>query len=324
MKLSLVLLAAGLCACSSTDSADAPPPRPTAAEVETARQRDVVDRVAERMRRKDRLDADDLFRQLERLMPSWQADQRFGRARPMEAILTEDVVAHFDIVLVGFQSGAHERRVVAAWALGFSRVPDNDIGLVSPHPRAVEALVAGIDVANDELMRNILLALWKIGDENTPIEPLVAVMDAHHDGDCRANAALALSVILTQQEALEVVDSVVLAFNDADAKVRMHATNIARLHPNSVYTSRLQSLIVDERVPLVRASMADALGRSGDQDTASVILPLLDSENEIERDYGHRALVRLFGLDRGTSIEAWRDLIAVSGVVDEANADEEG
>ena len=93
MRVFPFVLALSMLACSSPEPEKDPTAPPTAAEVEAARQRDVVNRVEERMRRNDRLDREDLFRQLERLMPAWQADQRYGRDLCAKPVLPERIPA---------------------------------------------------------------------------------------------------------------------------------------------------------------------------------------------------------------------------------------
>ena len=61
------------------------------------------------------------------------------------------------------------------------------------------ALVLAMPDADDEVMQNILVALWRLGDPDTPILPLVEVLALHHDPAARANAALALSAVVTRQ-----------------------------------------------------------------------------------------------------------------------------
>ena len=307
----LGLLLAGAPACSLLGGDDdGPRPLPAGpAVLAAAENTDLALRVAERVARPERLGEGELFLEIERLMPAWQAEQRRGRAEPVEHRLTQEVVAHFDMLTAALRSGTHERRVVAAWALGFSRVPPNDVGVSSPHMRAVTALVAAMPDADDEVMQNVLVALWRLGDPNTPLLPLVEVLALHHDPAARANAALALAAVVTRHTLPQIEPAVRTALGDSDPKVRLHATNVAVAYPRPEFTRVLVARLPDEPMPLVRARMAEALGRSGDRSTARVLLPLLDRGDALERALAHQALVSLYGVDRGPSGHDWRDLV---------------
>ena len=296
-------------ACSLLGDEAPDPSLDGSAALEQAEAMDLALRVRERVARPERYGEGELFLEIERLMPAWQAEQRRGRAEPVEHRLTQEVVAHFDIITTALRTGTHERRVVAAWALGFSRVPPHDVGVSSPHMRAVTALVAAMPDADDEVMQNVLVALWRLGDPNTPLLPLVEVLALHHDPAARANAALALSAVVTRQTLPQIEPAVRTALGDSDPKVRLHATNVAVAHPRPEFTRVLMARLPDEPMPLVRARMAEALGRSGDRSAARVLLPLLDRGDALERALAHQALVSLYGIDRGPSGHDWRDLV---------------
>ncbi len=302
LLLALALLPVG---CSVFESK----PKTIEDKIAAAELDDFLVRLAQRLESPQREEPAALMFRLERLLPAWQSEQRDGNEAPLEAVLTQDVVAHFDIVLYEFERGVRDRRLVSAWALGFSRVPENDLGIRSPHPRAVAALIAAVPAADDEMMRNIMLGLWKIGDEDTPLQPIIDVATRHHDPEARGNATLALSSIITSRTNEAVVDAILAALTDADARVRMHAASTARRHPHAAYTSRIESLITSEHTPLVRASMAAALGRSGNTAAAPLLLPMLNSTYPVEQLSARQALTDLFGEDHGPRPEDWVHLI---------------
>jgi len=292
-----------LFACSSTPSG------PITVNPEQAAHDDFVQRLAEALRRPPEEDAPTALNTLEHLLPAWQADQRRGRAAPLENILTIKVVSHFDDVLLAFQTGTRERRLVAAWALGFSRVPENDLGLVSPHPAARDALVSALREPDDELLRNVLLGLWKLGDEETPLPPLMDVLVQHHDPDVRANAALALGTVLRPATAAAAGDALLVALGDAEPKVRVHAATVVRRFPSPAATQRLLALLPAEQTPLVRAAMATALGAARERQAAPELVDMLGSPREIEALAARDALVEIFGQDRGPNASDWEALL---------------
>ena len=270
---------------------------------------DFVERLAEALAVRDQIETFELMNSLEQLIPAWQSEQRENRERAIENLVAIRVITHFDQVLEVFRTGDRNRRLVAAWALGFSRVPENTRGIVSPHPAAVEALVSALDERDDELLRNVLVALWKLGDHNVPVTPLIDLLTQHHDAEVRSSAALALQTVLTAGSAPQAADAVQLALADSDAKVRLHATSVARRFPQPGTTVRIQQLLPAESSPLVRANMALALGAAGARTAGPVLLEMLSSPQAIESSSAHTALTQLYGVDRGADPAAWNDLV---------------
>jgi len=305
------LLPVLLVACASQDPApvDPPPVQQAPVDMATAARDDFVERLAERMAAPEREDTPELMNSLEQLIPAWQSEQRANRARPIENVVSIKVVTHFDQVLEAFRSGDRNRRLVAAWALGFSRVPENARGIVSPHPQAVAALVAALDERDDELLRNELLALWKLGDTSVPVTPLLDLLVQHHDADVRSSAALALQTVLTEKTAPAAGDAVQVALTDSDPKVRLHATSIARRFPQPATTARIQELLAAETSPLVRANMALALGAARSRPAGPALVAMLRSPQAIESTSARQALAQVYGVDRGADPSAWSDLV---------------
>jgi hypothetical protein len=256
-----------------------------------------------------RLSTADLMLSLEQNIAPWQVEQSLGREAPLENVLTIKVVTHYEQVEGVFREGDRNRRLVAAWALGFTRVPENDQGVPSPHPDAVEHLAAALDEHDDELLRNVLTALWKIGDADTPLQPLLDLMLNHHDPDVRANATLALGTVLTPRTAPRAVDPILVALRDTEPKVRLHAASVAGKHPSPKATQRILQLLPGESVPLVRASMATALGAARERSAAPLLVAMLGRPESIESLRAHQALVQIFGVDRGDTSAAWSDLV---------------
>ena len=293
-----------LAACSSPE-----PAHPILVDPVTANRDDFLQRLAEAKAKPDPADADTVMNDLEHLLPAWQTEQRRGTEKPLENILTIKVVTRFDDVLAAFNSGPRERRLVAAWALGFARVPENDLGLQSPHAIARDALVAALHETDDELLRNVLLGLWGLGDPDTPVQPIVDLLVQHHDPDVRANAALALNSILRAATASSAMDAALVALGDDDARVRLHATGIVRRFPSQAGTERLQQLLPDEEMPLVRAAIASALGAAGARSATAQLASMLSSTHEIEAVAAHRALVEIYGQDLGPKPADWAEML---------------
>jgi hypothetical protein len=292
-----------LSACASA------PARPITVDATEAAQRDLLDRLSEKLAHPDGEDAATVMNTLEHLMPSWQTEQRRGQAAPLENILTIKVVTHFDDVLGALQAGPRERQLVAAWALGFARVPQNDRGIPSPNDRARVALVAVLTETDDELLRNALLGLWKLGDPATPIQPLVDLLVQHHDPDVRANAALALGSVLRPDDAAVANDALLVALGDEEPRVRVHAALLARRFPSPAASQRMEQLLPREQTPLVRAAFATALGAARSRDAAPLLVGMLSSPREVESSAAHNALTEIFGTDKGPKADDWKSLL---------------
>jgi len=273
-----------------------------------AEEADFLQQLSQAMAHSQTEDPAALMTSLERLLPAWESEQRKGREAPIERILTLKVVVNIDTVIGAFDHGARERQLVAAWALGFARVPQNELNAKSPHARAREKLVLGLRSRDDALLRNVLLGLWKLQDPDTPLPPLLDLMVQHHDPDVRSNATLAVGAVLDERTLSVALDSILVALADKEPKVRLHASAIAREHPSPRLTQRLLEALPGEEVPLVRASMAAALGAAHSRAATPLLLSMLDSSREIESATARAALVEIYGEDRGARAADWAGL----------------
>jgi len=269
---------------------------------------DVVVRILEESRQPPQ-DPLAVMNGLERLLPSWQSAQRRGRAAPIERELVRKVVVNFDVVADMLQNGPHERRLVAAWALGFAQVPDNDEGLESPHAQALALLMAVLDDSPDDLTRNALLGIWKLSDPATPMRPLADLVVNHHDADVRANACLALGAVLTEESAPAAIEPLLVALSDTEPKVRLHAADIARQWPSPALTTQIEGAVQTEDTPLVLAAMLRALGSAGSTRSAPLLMYLLESPREVVAESAHLALVDLYGVDHGPLRADWLEFV---------------
>jgi HEAT repeat protein len=288
-----------LAACASA------PPKPIEVNASEAMRTDFLKRLQEALRVPDGEDADTVMNSLEHWLPEWQTQQRRGQAEPLEKLITVKVVCHFEDVLAALQKGTRERQLVAAWALGYARVPENDLGIASPHERARDALVAVLNEPDDALLRNALLGLWKLADPATPVHPLASLLAQHHDPDVRTNAALALVTVVTPDTVGGARDAMLVALADNEPRVRMHAAVFARRFPAPESTKRVMQLLPHEDTPLVRAAFARALGGAHAQDAVPELLDMLSSQIQIEADAAREALATIYGKDWGARRTDW-------------------
>jgi HEAT repeats len=315
--LLLAALAALLApACASSGVGDkgagasaADPAAAQAAARHSADEADFLQQLSQTLALHQKDDPAVLLTSLEHLLPSWESEQRRGREEPIERIITLRVVPNLDAVIEAFEHGARERQLVAAWALGFARVPPNTLGIESPHARAVAVLVRGLQTHDDDMLRNVLLGLWKLHDTDTPLRPLLDLMVQHHDPDVRSNAALAVGAVIDDATLPTALDSLLVALADKEPKVRLHVAAAAQKHPAPAFTERLLAALPGEEVPLVRASMAAALGAAHSRAAAPLLITMLDSARDIESTTAHAALVAIYGTDRGLHGSDWLTLV---------------
>lgn len=307
MRLPLLAGLLLLSACAS-----APPPKPIEVDKQAAMRRDFLERLQEAMRVPDGEDQAMVMNSLEHWLPEWQSEQRKGQSEPLEKLVTIKVVTHVDDVIAALQSGARERRIVAAWALGYARVPENDLGLVSPHERARDALVAVLEEPDDDLLRNATLGLWKLGDPATPVRPLARLLVSHHDPDVRGNAALALVTVASAETVAAARDAMLVALGDSEPRVRVHAALFARHFPAPEGTQRILQILPHENTPLVRAAMAWALGAAKAHDAVPELLNMLSSQIQVEADAAHDALTSIYGKDWGPRRSDWPSVSTLS------------
>ena len=307
LPLSTSLVALCLAGCSTLPAEPvAPAPDLHSAEIRAA---DLVTRIASQQARGSDESASLVMNSLEHLLPAWLEEQRKVRAGPIENVLTQKVVVAFDQVAEMFLSGPHERQLVAAWALGFSRVPDNDRGVASRHEEALELLLQALPEVPDDVLSNIMLALWKLGDPATPLPLVAEIVVDHHDAMVRANATLVLSTVLTLDTADFATDVLLVALGDNEPRVRLHAARVAIEFPHPALTQRMEARLLDEETPFVTAAMARALGIAGAPSSAVPLVALLHNPRQIISSNAHEALVRIFGHDRGSTAEDWADLL---------------
>jgi hypothetical protein len=295
IRLLLPLVLAGGCASPPAEPA---PPAPDLLD------RDVAARILEE-RQLPPEDASSVMNGLERLLPSWQSAQRRGRADPIERELVRKVVVNYEAVTGMLESGPHERQLVAAWALGFARVPQNDLGVDSPHLDAVERLLPLLEDSSDDLTSNALLGVWKLAEPTTPLRPLSDLVINHHDADVRANACLAIGAVLTEDRVRQAVEPLLVALGDTEPTVRLHAANIAWHWPQAAFTSQIEGSVAEEDTPLVLAAMVRALGSSGSRSSAPLLVYLLESPREVVAESARLALIDLYGVDKGALRADW-------------------
>lgn len=260
-----------------------------------------------------------LFLTLDQNLRSWRTlaatatTENQQERESFEAALTRLVYNNFDAILTELDSGDPEFRITAAAALGFSKIPAPDEPGGNPdfppiHGRALDPLRKALDEGDDRLTRNALLALALISTPDSGVDPQIflEMIVGHHDEDIRANAAMALSKILTPANTTAALPVLYAALDDSSAKVRLHAVNgLIALNEKSSLGRLLLSYDTDSS-PHVQANAARALGLLGDRKAIPALIRGLTSKYSIIRVSTYLSLRRIVGEDLGHKPEPWQ------------------
>lgn len=249
-----------------------------------------------------------------------------------EEILEKQVYRHFDVVLEFASNGDIRQQGIATAALGFSKrtLPDDPEERTTfanewppIHSRAIPILVEKLDSNRTYFVHSALLSLWKLGDSNTPVFPVLTHL-RNEDEEIRSIAALTLSTILTPETGDHAISGLINALHDQNPKVRNHAiTAVGNIrHQNA--SGRLAQLLNDESL-LIQANAARALAKIGDTTSCSFLLHRLDqllkdkpsglyrtkSDLDIRREFLEQSLItaleELSGESYGSNMEEWHE-----------------
>lgn len=250
----------------------------------------------------------------------------------VESVLQRTVYRNVESILQVARTGTDEQRAIACAALGFSKLTEPADAAARErfrerfppvYPRATTVLVESVGATSAAIVQNALLGLWKLGDPETPLEPVLAQLDAK-DGDIRSNAVLALGTILTPDTGERAIERILTCLYDNDPKVRNHAISAIAAMRHTDASGRLTQLL-DDNYLLIQANAARALGDLGDWRNAQALVVRLERlkaqspsgkyREKTGLDYGREqvvqnitaALRRLSGEDFGDDPTLWRE-----------------
>jgi HEAT repeat protein len=241
---------------SPVDSGDGEPPR-----IRVAREEGTV-----RSNFGRETDPYHLFVQLDRQLRNFRDPTINSLARRnMQDVMRRYVEANFDMISQATRGDNERHRLVAAWALGFSR-----------NPRAIPRLLELLEVRSAKVRANALSSLSNLADPATPVTPIVAQF-SDPDAGVRTNAALAVRSIITPGHGTEVVVPLTGLLKDEDPLVRLAAVGalgeIARPECFGFLVGALE-----DKKPLVRSQAALALGKLRDPAGVSHLMNALQYE----------------------------------------------
>jgi len=300
-----ILIAPLLVACASTTPTRLDPVPLTAEEIEFLRKLEDPETFSLVQ------DTPALFHNLDSLLNAW-LESSLSKNSPKHVriytnlgeILTRRVYVNFETILDQFHNGPPPNRIIAAAALGFSRIPEND-SFPAVHTRAIDALISDLDCGDDSVIKNILLSLYNLADPATPLTRILDIMVQHHDPDVRANASLAVQAIATEDKADLILPYMFPGLKDDEPKVRNHCILIAMKLKDKGAITALVELLKDSYA-LIQANAAVALGEMGDSSLCGSLIPLLNSRYQIVRECVLKSLKKLSGEDYGFELEDWK------------------
>ncbi len=280
-----------------------------------------------------------LILELDRSLQHWHVstvdqvgNEKKRLTESFDEVLQVTVYMNFDQILDVLETGAPNQRGIAAAALGFSRLQEPDDPVLRAefvrrwpqvYPRAIGPLVRHLAAEEPYLVQNCLLALWRLGDPSTPVEPVLELL-ASPAVDIRSNAALALSTILTPETGEGAISALLNALYDDHPKVRNHAASAVGALRHKGAAGRLAQLL-DDPYLLVQANAARALGQLGDRGNCGVLIARLerlqtempegkfrqptdlDNRRRVVQANLIAALQRLSGKPFGPEVEKWRE-----------------
>ncbi|MBK6941492.1 MAG: HEAT repeat domain-containing protein [Planctomycetes bacterium] len=250
----------------------------------------------------------------------------------IESVLQRTAYRNVESILQIARTGTDEQRAIACAALGFCRLAEPSDAAARErfrerfppvYPRATAVLIENVGATNPAIVQNALLGLWKLGDPETPLEPVLARLDTK-DADVRSNAVLALGAILTPETGERAIERILTCLYDNDAKVRNHAISAIASMRHTDASGRLTQLL-DDNYLLIQANAARALGELGDWRNAQALVVRLERlkaqmpagkyREKTGLDYGRdqvvqniaAALRKLSGEDFGDDPKLWRE-----------------
>lgn len=227
-----------------------------------------------------------------------QAD--INKRMQIEITLRNDTKARIDEVIEQLEGPSALNRKRAAGALGFA-----------DDPKAMSPLVNALHDSRWEVISNAAMALSVLKLEDTPMERLADLMQAHDSLLVRSNSAQALRAIAERggrnDSAVEAARS---GLADAEPNVRCQSALILGLHGDSEFVDQIATLL-DDPLSLVAKASVVALYEIARKDptqegrVARAILRVFDHSEGNVHNTQRDVLGKLRGLDMGKEAEDW-------------------
>lgn len=229
-----------------------------------------------------------------------QAQERQAQ-RAMERELRELTRPRFDELVHTLQQGPTRNRSIAAAGLGFSG-----------DPAAVGPLVAALGDREEDVIENALFALGYMAHPDTPLGPVLDLLERAPGERTRNNAGYATQRLIQSgarhPRALEVLRGGLV---DPEPGVRSASAISLSLLGDGESVTALGDLLYDP-VPFVALAGANSLARVGREHpqsrarAARLLVEAYTRATPTRRVALQRELVLLSGMNYGDDVEAWR------------------
>lgn len=219
--------------------------------------------------------------------------------------LTELSNRYFERLAQDLKQGPLERKILAAFALGFSRKRS-----------ALQPLMAALNDGAKDVRQNVLGSLGVLQDEQTPIDPLRNAI-ADSERDVRVAALFALSRVLPDGDDRGLLPLLHKALSDPVPEVRNEALVVLRrVHkPDSV--DPIIARGVKSETGMIRANSVVALGMIAytqpkeakvvrDRILEHLVEALRDSQHIVVQA-AHQSLKYITGKEFDRQYQTWRE-----------------
>jgi len=164
-------------------------------------------------------------------------------------------------------------------------------------PKAVMPLIAALKYHSIDVSRRVAEILGNIGSAKA-IKPLIAALN-DEDEDVRSCAIEALEKL----QSGEVVLALIPKLKDYDAMVRSKAVySLGKIGSTEILNSLIPCMLNDEN-EIVRANVAEALGRINNKDTFAHLTVLLNDHSYYVRRNTVLSIGKLFGREKARLIK---------------------
>lgn len=240
----------------------------------------------------------DLQARMNEVILQWEA--AFGQAKideqhALEERLRELAVENFDPLVESLRGPDIEARFIAAMMLGFSH-----------DPQAVPLLVEALQDPVDKVRNNAALSIGIIGSKQTPVAPLVLLLDDANP-NVRASAAFALQRVLLRGDDRGTMPRLLRAIEDPAPEVRNNAVRAMATVGKPEAVDVLVRRTLHDPSYLVRLNTAVALASIRDYRAVDSLIDALQESDPRVRKEVVFALQQITGQPFENDPLTWRN-----------------
>ncbi len=248
--------------------------------------------------------------ELDKSMRAWtnltltaQSHADRAKASKLQKDLMTRVNARRQELVDTLESGPPRNRVIAAGALGFSA--SNEVQ---------GPLIVALGDDNPEIVQNAALSLALLQNPQTPMLPLLEILQGHPNGQARANACYAVRTILEAGAPAgeDIVKAARNALVDTEPFAQAQAALILAMAGDGESIPHLSELLAGDSPLVISAALQAlvALGRDNQAllgPAARALVAGFGTVPRDSRDAVQRALVLISGHNYAEDVGAWAE-----------------